>query len=178
MENITEITTVHLSAKPLENFNDFLKWFYLNLSPAAITCTDLNGEDSCVSHQERLDLEGLAEGSSLVHSTHSCCLIRIDVLPQLLSAQKNTALKLKVLWIQLAELKWVKSVIKVWYLEEWSSETQSSSNERGILVVDTYFPTALSSTSCTLGTRVEPPTKITCSISSCGQKYTSLDLQQ
>lgn len=37
-------------------------------------------------------------------------------------------------------------------------------------VVSTYFSTALRSTSWTLGTRVAPPTKITCSISFYRQK--------
>lgn len=58
--------------------------------------TDLNGEDGCVSDEERFDLEGLAEGSSLVHGAHSCCLICIYVLPQLLSAQKNQLAELKL----------------------------------------------------------------------------------
>lgn len=47
--------------------------------------TDLNGEDGSVSDQKRFDLEGLAEGSSLVHGTHGRCLICVDVLSQLLS---------------------------------------------------------------------------------------------
>lgn len=64
--------------------------------PSRTACTDLNGEDSCVSDQERFDLEGLAEGSSLVHGAHGCCLVCIDVFPQLLSAQKNTQLQLQV----------------------------------------------------------------------------------
>lgn len=70
-----------------------------------MTYTDLNGEHSCISDQERFDLEGLAEGSSLVHGAHSCCLICIDVLPQLLSARKTTTLQLQALSIQPAELK-------------------------------------------------------------------------
>lgn len=48
-------------------------------------CTDLDGEDGSISDQKRFDLEGLAEGSSLVHGTHCCCLICVNVLSQLLS---------------------------------------------------------------------------------------------
>lgn len=51
--------------------------------------TDLDGEDCCVSDQERFDFESLAESSSLVHSTHCCCLVSIDVFPQLLSVDKH-----------------------------------------------------------------------------------------
>lgn len=108
------------------------------------SCTDLNGEDGCVSDDERFDLEGLAEGGGLVHGAHRRCLICVDVLPQLLSAQKQ-----------------IHS-----YNHRVVEDCSSSAS-----VVDTYFPTALSSTSWTLGTRVAPPTKITCSISSCWQKY-------
>lgn len=51
--------------------------------------TDLNGEDGRISDEERFDLEGLAEGSGLVHGAHCCRLICIYVLPQLLPAQKK-----------------------------------------------------------------------------------------
>lgn len=56
---------------------------------SGVACTDLDGEDGCISDQERFDLEGLAEGSGLVHGAHGSCLICIDVLPQLLSGMKN-----------------------------------------------------------------------------------------
>lgn len=62
----------------------------VNLVFRGRTCTDLNGEDGCIPDQKRFDLEGLAEGSSLVHGTHRCGLICIDVLSQLLSEGKNS----------------------------------------------------------------------------------------
>lgn len=76
---------------------NFLRWRYLNWSPCGrmrwVSCTDLNGEDSCVSDQERFHLESLAEGGGLVHCSHRRCLICINVLPQLVSAQKSSQLE-------------------------------------------------------------------------------------
>lgn len=63
---------------------------WVNLVFRRVTCTDLNGEDGCIPDQERFDLEGLAEGSSLVHGAHRCGLICVDVLSQLLSEGKNS----------------------------------------------------------------------------------------
>lgn len=60
-----------------------------NLAVSGMTCTNLNGEDGCIPDQKRFDLEGLAEGSSLVHGSHRCRLVRIDVLSQLLSEVKK-----------------------------------------------------------------------------------------
>lgn len=45
----------------------------------------LNWENGCVSHDEWLDLEGFAEGRCLVHGSHGCSLVCVDVLGQLLS---------------------------------------------------------------------------------------------
>lgn len=53
------------------------------------TRTDLDGEDGGVPDQEGLDLKGLAEGGSLVHGAHGCGLVGVDVLPQLLPAQRQ-----------------------------------------------------------------------------------------
>lgn len=67
-----------------------------NLVVTAMTCTNLNGEDGCIPDQKRFDLEGLAEGSSLVHGAHRCRLVCIDVLSQLLSeVKKQTTLQLQ-----------------------------------------------------------------------------------
>lgn len=64
-------------------------------------CTDLNGEDGSISDQKRFDLEGLAEGSGLVHGSHCCRLICVNVLSQLLSEikkkRKRKTLQLQVL---------------------------------------------------------------------------------
>lgn len=79
---------VHLSIKHQWLSEVMLFKFVFSSMSQWMTCTDLNGEDSCISDQERFDLEGLAEGSSLIHGAHGCCLICIDILPQLFSAWK------------------------------------------------------------------------------------------
>lgn len=84
------VVNIHDHQFPHQGLIHFSKATFKFIMNQWMTCTHLNGEDSCVSDQERFDLEGLAEGSSLVHGAHSCCLICIDVLPQLLSEWKNT----------------------------------------------------------------------------------------
>lgn len=92
--------------------------------------TDLDGEDGGVSDQERFDLEGLAEGSRLVHGAHGSGLVGVDVLCQLLSGIKN------------------KPSLKPQAHNFQSKFIRGSSFSWNVCVnVSTYFPTALRSTS-------------------------------
>lgn len=106
--------------------------------------THQDGVDHCIPDNERLHLEGFAERGRLVHSPHSGSFVGIDVLPQLLPVNIP---RLRTIHLQPGLAPLPSALL--------------------LLRPHTHLPTAFSSTSCTLGTRVAPPTRITCSISSC-----------
>lgn len=93
-----------------------------------VSSTDQNGEDSSVSDEEGFHLEGLAESSCLVHSSHGRCLVCVDVLAELLSVQGKTRV----------------SPLNLFSLQ--ISPIQPAANETSA-AADAYFPTAFSSTS-------------------------------
>lgn len=118
-------------------------------STPAHRLTHQDGVDHRIPDDKRLHLEGFAERGCLVHSPHGSGFIGIDVLPQLFPVNVP---RLRTIHLQPGLARLPSALL--------------------LLRPHTHLPTAFSSTSCTLGTRVAPPTRITCSISSCrGRKW-------